>query len=153
MNEYLRSRLISEFKLNESKIDKVKKIMDLCNVPIEISLIITMFRQCKWNFTDVLNEVHIFEEKIECEEPHNCQRLKEINRKRMRENEEEIFYNDDYENNQIEVKRDSDGYHLVEYFIYGDSDQDDNSYTYIEYCPYCGKELFSDVMLDKLIGE
>ena len=153
MNEYLRNRLISEFELNESEVDRVEKIMDLCDVPILVLRIVKIFHQCNWNFMDALNEIRKVEEQIEHEKSHNCQRLREINKKRMRKSKEEVFFNNKYENNQIEVKRDSDGYHLVEYFIDGDSDQDDNSYTYIEYCPYCGKELFSDVILDKLAGE
>ena len=150
--------IIEQKEFSENKKIKILKILESLHISLENNLIITILHKNNWHITNTLNEILEIEELILDTEYqkslsfHNCKRLKEINEKSK---DERIYYNEDnnYGNNQIEIKKFSDGYRLIEYYVDGDSDQNRCNSMNIDYCPYCGKELFSEIILDKLTGE
>ena len=152
------NEIIKQKEFSENKKIKILKILESLHISLENKLIISTLHKNNWHITNTLNEILEIEELVLDTEYkkslkfHNCARLKEINKKN-KENKSEWDKDDDYGNNVIKIEKFSNGYHLMKYFVDGDSGRNRCNPMYIEYCPFCGKELFSEIMLDKLIGE
>jgi len=118
--------------LSQNKMEKIEKIVDSCQVSLEILLIVETLRYCKWHMTNALEIIREIEEEAVSREYqehqkviereyqeslryHNCQRLKEINQRiEMEMKKRSDYYIDDYyENNRMEIKKYSNGYHLT----------------------------------------
>ena len=152
------NEIIKQKEFSENKKIKILKILESLHISLENKLIISTLHKNNWHITNTLKEILEIEELVLDTEYkkslkfHNCPRLKEINKKN-KENRSEWDEDDNYGNNKIEIEKFSDGYHLIEYYINANEGINEYHSIHIEYCPYCGKELFAEIMLDKLMGE